>query len=99
MASAKAPVEKLQRGLGHVPANHMERRLGLPGWPDPCSFLICVGIGSAHLKPTDWVPHGKERLYCQKKQRADAEEAKQQMSTTFMDEKKQFAGHDTWAKQ
>ena len=47
----------------------------------------------------EWVPHRKERFFCQKKQKADAEQAKQQMSTAFMDEKKLFAGPHTWAKQ
>lgn len=64
------------------------------------TFASCVGIGSAHPNPVEWVPHGKERFSCQEKQRADAGQAKQQMSTAFMDGKKKlFTGHYTWAKQ
>lgn len=75
-----------------MPANPMERGLGFSDWQG-------LGYVPAHPNPVEWVPHGKKRFSRQKKQRADAEQAKQQMSTALMDEKKLFPGHYTWAKQ
>lgn len=77
-------------------ANHMERRWGSLGGRTGLLADRCWNRFSPP-SPTEWVPHGKERLCCQKKQTADAEKAKQQMSTTLMDgKKKQLVGHDTW---
>jgi hypothetical protein len=62
--------------------------LASSGWARSTLLGHCV-LGQCQSYPDsiEWLFTGK-RSHCQKKRRTDAEQAKQQMSTTFMDLKK-----------